>query len=170
MSCNAPTKMVGSKTKKISEMSRQQRLFVKEYMVDLDPVVAYHRAGYKGKGDAARASSSMMMRTWVISKAIDVEMKKLEIRIEINADNIMAELAKIGFDEDENYRGKKNSDKIKALHLMGKHIGMFKDQVEIEVTTPNLILSRSKGVTIENEDLAEKVLNHLPEDYTKNVQ
>ena len=151
-------------------MNRKQRLFVKEYLIDLDQRAAYTRAGYTGVGEACRAAASIMIRTHVIHKAIEAEMKKREKRLYICSDLVLQELCKLGFDDDENYKHKKNSDKIKALELIGKHIGMWKDKLEVQVQVPNLILQRSPGITIEHEKIKEKVLEHLPYGYAQDAE
>lgn len=151
------------------KLTDKQRSFVDEYLIDLNATQAAIRAGYKA-GNAQRASEigSELLQKTPVSDAIARAMAERSRRTGVNADRVVAELAKIAFvnaedvidaetatiktnaaredtaaiqsvkvktfGEDGLEREIKMADKIKALELLGKHLGMFKDKVELSGT------------------------------------
>ncbi|MGL5436605.1 MAG: terminase small subunit [Lachnospiraceae bacterium] len=153
-------------------LTKKQKLFVEEYLIDLNATQAAIRAGY-----SERTSYSMgqrLLKNVEIQNELQERMKQREQRTEITQDRVLQELAKLGFldirrfyDDDgkpkditmlddstaaciaglevlEEYEGSgddrrfvgyvkkyKLTDKIKALELIGRHLGMFKDKTEI---------------------------------------
>lgn len=53
----------------------------------------------------------------------------MEKRSEITIDRILSELASIGL----NKEAERTADRLRALELAGKHLGMFNDRVAVEV-------------------------------------
>ena len=51
-------------------------------------------------------------------------------RTGITADRVLKELAEIAFKQADT-AGVRTSDRIRALELMGKHLGMFRQRVEL---------------------------------------
>lgn len=147
-------------------MTKKQKLFVEEYLVDLNATQAAIRAGYSP--DTAKAIGSENLTKPDIRAHIDKAMAERSKRTGVNADRVVMELAKIAFinavdvinaedatlkddaapedtaaiqsvkvktfptkDGEGVEREIKMADKIKALELLGKHLGMFKDRVEL---------------------------------------
>ena len=135
------------------KMTDKQKAFVQEYLIDLNATQAAIRAGYSRK-NASRIAIELLNKTHV-SKALGAAMKKRQERTEITQDMIVRELAKVAFakyDEDNVQIGLiKTSDKIKALELLGKHLGMFTDKVELS------------GEVNTNADKLDKILEQLNE-------
>lgn len=159
-------------------LTPKQKLFVQEYLVDLNATAAAIRAGYSKKTANRIASENLSKPD--IQAAIQEAMQDREKRTEITQDMVIRELAKLGFfdirklfdengkpfdiskldddtaaalvgldvqdvaDSDGNYIGflkkYKMADKIKALELLGRHLGAWepqnKQQIEIEDLTP----------------------------------
>ncbi|MBQ9460247.1 MAG: terminase small subunit [Oscillospiraceae bacterium] len=103
-------------------MTDKQRRFVEEYLVDLNATAAARRAGYKdpNKGRQLVTKSN-------VSAEIQAAMKQRSRRSEITQDRVLNELASVAFGEgsDENGSPLRVGNKIKALELLGKHLGMF---------------------------------------------
>ena len=101
-------------------LTEKQKRFCEEYLVDLDVARAY-RAAYPKvkKNDTASKLGSRLMKNDEVSDFI----KKLKVersqRTEITADRVLEAIAEIGFGE---FRAK---DRLKALELLGKHLGLF---------------------------------------------
>ena len=147
-------------------MTKKQKRFVEEYLIDLNITQAAIRAGYSPK--TAYSIGSENLKKPEIRACIEKAMAERSKRTGINQDRIIMELAKIGllnpkdlvdFDEatvkeeaaEEDLaaiasvrvkrfptkdgegieREIKMHDKIKALELLGRHFGMFKDKVEV---------------------------------------
>lgn len=143
-------------------MTKKQKLFCKEYLVDLNATQAAIRAGYSP--DSAADIGSENLRKPDIKSAVDKAMAERSRRTGINQDRVLLELARIGFakltdivdpstgkirddaTEDDlaciqsikikpnewgTEREVKLCDKKSALIEIGKHLGMFKTNVEI---------------------------------------
>lgn len=158
-------------TKKLTD---KQRRFVEEYMVDMNATKAAIRAGYSEKTAAVIGAENLIKPN--VQEALAQAQTALSIRTEITQDMVMAELAKIGFANMNNYMGItedgdpfmdlskltadqaaamaevtvedfkdgrgdgardvrrirfKLYDKRAALVDIGRHLGMFKDKVEL---------------------------------------
>ena len=147
-------------------MTKNQKRFVDEYLIDLNATQAAIRAGYSP--ETAGSIGSENLKKPEIRACIEKAMAERSKRTGINQDRIIMELAKIGllnpkdlvdFDEATVKEGAsaedlaaiasvrvkrfptkdgegiereiKMHDKTKALELLGKHFGMFKDKVEV---------------------------------------
>ena len=148
-------------------MTKKQKRFVEEYLIDLNATQAAIRAGYKA--ESARQLANENLTKPYISAAIDRAMAERSKRTGINQDRVIQELARIAFvkitdviDENGEIRRDANVDdlatveavkikevenqwgtgrerevrlasKLKALELLGKHLGMFKDKLDVGV-------------------------------------
>jgi phage terminase small subunit len=75
--------------------SQKQKLFVQEYLVDLNATQAAIRAGYSEA--TAYSQGQRLLKNVEIANMIDEAMKERETRTQVTADMVIAELAKIGF-------------------------------------------------------------------------
>ena len=103
-------------------LTPKQKCFVDEYLVDLNATQAAIRAGYKN----AEIGRQLITKNNV-SAAIQEALQKRSSRTEITQDRVLEELAKVGFKDAADYTDAelKYGNKIKALELLGKHLGMF---------------------------------------------
>lgn len=147
-------------------MTKKQKRFIEEYLIDLNATQAAIRAGYSP--DTAYSIGNENLNKPEIKKHIDIAMAERSKRTGVNADRVVQELAKIAFinamdvidpktatirkdalpedtaaiqsvkvktfGEDGLEREIKMADKLKALDLLGRHLGMFKDKVELSGT------------------------------------
>lgn len=141
-------------------MTKKQKIFVEEYLIDLNATQAAIRAGYSP--NTAGSIGGENLQKPEISTAIAKAMAERSKRTGVNAERVVQELAKIAFvnamdvvnmddatvlsyadrndtaaiqsikvktipmkDGESVEREIKMADKIKALELLGKHIGMF---------------------------------------------
>jgi len=168
-------------------LTKKQKTFIDEYLIDLNATQAAIRAGYSP--DSARQSGCDNMNNPYIRAHIDKAMAERSKRTGVNADRVIQELAKMAFinavdvintedatlkdgalpedtaaiqsvkvksiptkDGEGVEREIKMADKIKALELLGKHLGMFTDKVNLDVQTSDKlddILSQMGGVGLE---------------------
>ena len=143
-------------------MTKKQKRFIEEYLIDLNATQAAIRAGYSPK--TAKDIGCENLAKPNITDAIDKAMAERSRRTGINQDRILLELARIGLakitdvvdpdtgkllpnaSEDDlaciqsikikpnefgTEREVKLYDKKSALVDLGKHLGMFKDKVEV---------------------------------------
>ena len=144
-------------------MTKKQKRFIEEYLIDLNATQAAIRAGYSP--DTAKSIGSENLTKPDIQARIAKAMAERSRRTGVNADRVVMELAKIAFvnandvidmetatvkagalpedtaaiqsvkiktfEEDGLEREIKMADKLRALELLGRHLGMFKDKVEL---------------------------------------
>ncbi len=77
------------------KLTDKQRLFVAEYLVDLNATQAAIRAGYGTK--AAAVTGHENLRKPNIAAAVQVAMQERIARTEVTADRVVKELARLGF-------------------------------------------------------------------------
>lgn len=148
-------------------MTKKQKRFVEEYLIDLNATQAAIRAGYS-PGTAQQMGSENLSKP-VIKDEVDKAMAERSKRTGVTADRVVEELAKIAFIKmtdvvDGNGRIKEDaapedlaciesikykssesdtgsmverevkvSSKLKALELLGKHLGMYQNNVNLNV-------------------------------------
>lgn len=143
-------------------LTKKQKVFVEEYLIDLNATQAAIRAGYSPA--TAKDIGCENLAKPNIKAEIDKAMAERSKRTGVNADRVLLELAKIGFakitdvldpetakikpdaSEDDlaciqsikikpteygTEREVKMYDKKSALVDIGKHLGMFKDKLEL---------------------------------------
>ena len=149
----------------------KKRQFAKEYLIDLNNTQAAIRAGYSAK--TAYSQGERLLRDVEVQKLIQELMQNRSMRVEVTAERVLAEIAKVAFgdvrklfgpggelirisdlDDDAaaciagcdivtvsrgegevEYVAKvKMADKLKALELAGKHLGLFRDGSTVEDT------------------------------------
>jgi len=82
-------------------LTAKQKRFVDEYLVDLNATQAAIRAGYSAK--TARSVGSENLTKPDIAAAIEKRQKRLADKYEVNQERIVAELARIGFANMQDY-------------------------------------------------------------------
>ncbi|MGN0423091.1 MAG: terminase small subunit, partial [Lachnospiraceae bacterium] len=76
-------------------MTKKQKLFVEEYLIDLNATQAAIRAGYSP--ETAQEQGSRLLSNVMVKKEIDKAMAERSRRTGVNADRVVMELAKIAF-------------------------------------------------------------------------
>ena len=182
-------------------LTAKQRVFVQEYLIDLNATQAAIRAGYSEK--TAVVQGARLLTNANVGEAINQALELREKRAEITADRVLAELAKIAFadgsdfarmvtretedgpvtdvvfyDTDTLPKDKKAAisaikktkygiavetyDKIKALELIGRHLAMFTDK--LNVSSDNVTLRETLNDRLE---VVSRALTAPPEAITK---
>ena len=146
-------------------MTRKQKIFADEYLIDLNATRAY-RVAYPSvkKDETAKSAGSRMLTNVNVAKYISERMQERQQRTEITQDMVIKELAAIAFSRATDYAAVKGgtvcikdtdtltedqiraiagikegangievklNDKEKALELLGRHLGMWNDKLDI---------------------------------------
>lgn len=117
-------------------LTLKQKRFVQEYLVDLNATQAAIRAGYSAK-TADRIGPELLGKTCV-SEAIQKAIKRREKRTEVTQDYVIEKLKEIAEKDasDGPESDLKYSSKIKALELLGKHVGAFDGNAKDDKNEP----------------------------------
>ena len=109
----------------MAKLTPKQERFVAEYMVDLNATQAAIRAGYSPK--TAFSIGVENLKKPLIQAAIQEARQAQQKRTEITADFVLSELRKIAADDADDGQNSRlrYTNKIRALELLGKHLGMF---------------------------------------------
>jgi phage terminase small subunit len=78
-------------------MTPKQERFVKEYMIDLNATQAAIRAGYSEK--TAEQQGYQLLQNTSVSAAVAKAMKKRGDKLEITADRVLLEMARLAFSD-----------------------------------------------------------------------
>lgn len=145
-------------------MTKKQKLFVEEYLLDLNATQAAIRAGYSP--ETAGAIGAENLKKPQIQKAVARAMAERSRRTGVNADRVVRELAKVAFANAGDLIDAKDAtlkadaapddlaaiqsikvkdmgdmgierevrlaDKLKALELLGRHLGIFDDRLRVD--------------------------------------
>ena len=110
----------------MSKLTEKQKRFCEEYLIDLNATQAAFRAGYSRK--TAYSIGDENLKKPEIKEYLKQIMQERSERTGVDADMVINELRRIAMTETE-ITGK---EKLKALELLGKHIGIFDGKGEVE--------------------------------------
>lgn len=108
-------------------MTDKQKKFCDEYLIDLNATQAAMRAGYSKK--TAYSIGDENLRKPELQEYIQKRQKEGQERAEITRGDIIDQLKSIGF-VDLDVDNIKATDKIKALELMARMLGLDKPETE----------------------------------------
>lgn len=113
----------------MSKLTDKQARFVEEYLIDLNATQAAIRAGYSEKTAYSIGQENLTKPD--IAAAIQLGRTKLSERALVTQEMVVSGLLKEAKEDGE---GSSHSARITAWAHLGKHLGMFKEQVEHGVT------------------------------------
>lgn len=145
-------------------LNDKQKLFVDEYLIDLNATQAAIRVGYSEK--TAYSQGQRLLKNVEIQKALQGRMDDKESNLIMKQDEILERLTKQARREETEYRvvtlknktmeagvvneserveivklPTNNGDAIKALDLLGKRYAMWTDKQQIEGAVPVTIVN-----------------------------
>lgn len=148
----------------MGKLNERQRLFVDEYIVDMNATQAAIRAGYSKR--TARSQGQRLLTNVDIQNAIQKRMDEKTEKLIMKQDEILVRLSEqarreaIDFqvvltekpkvDDNGNFLGiekkpeivqvpTQNKDAIKAMELLGKRYAMWTEKQQVENITPTFV-------------------------------
>lgn len=119
--------------------------FVSEYMIDFDKNAAARRAGYS-KSDPS-CGFKLMARYPQIVEEVERQCLKIQIRLELSADDVRRGIARIATDpRDVAAGGPSFRDRLAAWVELGKLFGMYQHKIQVtgSLTLVDLLLAADK--------------------------
>ena len=110
-----------------SSLTPRQARFVKEYLVDLNGTQAAIRAGYAVSG--ADVQAVRLLGNARVKAAVDAGAATQHAQLDLTAQKVLTELLGVGYAEVA-ATDVRVSDKLRALELLAKHLGILSDQVD----------------------------------------
>ncbi|MDU0938776.1 MAG: terminase small subunit [Clostridiales bacterium] len=141
--------------KRRDELTPKQKLFIHEYLIDLNATQAAIRAGYSPKG--AKDSGYENKHNPLIKAEIERIMQEKEDSLIAKEDEVLKYLTTVLRSESESEviviegegegvsRARKvnkapdEKERLKAAELLGKRYGAFTDKLDVEITPINII-------------------------------
>lgn len=145
-----------------AEMTNKQKMFVKEYLKDLNGTQAAIRAGYSE--DSAKEIASENLTKPNIREALDKELEARTKKVEISAEYVLGSLKQIAdrcmqAEEVMKYDSEVKdyvsvgeykfdpSGANKSLELIGKYLKMWTDKTETENKNTNVNMTLEEYLT-----------------------
>lgn len=110
------------------ELTPKQSRFVEEYLIDLNGAGAARRSGYSEK--SACYAARRLLGLPHVAQAVQEAMEQRAARNRIRQDEVLGQLMDIAMAKASDVNGAevKLGSKLRALELLGKHLGLFEGQ------------------------------------------
>lgn len=108
---------------KAMSLTDKQERFCLEYVVDFNSAAAAERAGYSVK-TARQQGSRLLTKVDVQQRVRELARESVE-RVELSAEMVLKNLIELAT------KGTPDSTRVRAWELLGKHLAMFTDRVEL---------------------------------------
>ena len=110
----------------MSTFTNKQEMFIKEYLIDLNATQAAIRAGYSEK--TASQQGERLLRNVQVSAAIQEAMNKRSNKLEITAERVLQEIAKLAFYDPRNFFD--DDGRIKPISELDENTAMALGGIE----------------------------------------
>ena len=132
----------------MANLTPKQQRFVEEYLIDLNATQAAIRAGYSEK--TAQEIGSENLSKPMVAKAIAEAQEKLSNKAQVTVEMVVQGLLNEAKDLSD---GSTQSARVAAWAHLGKHLGMFKDKLEHDISDPlKELLQRASGNTLKPKE------------------
>lgn len=106
-------------------LTAKQTRFVEEYLVDVNGAAAARRAGYAP--DGAGNAAWRLLQNREVRQALEARMAQRAQQGQVKQEEVLLALREVAFapGSDANGATVKLASKLRALELLGRHLGMF---------------------------------------------
>ncbi len=129
------------------ELNTKQKRFCEQYLVDGNATKAAIRAGYSQR--SASSIGNENLKKPKIQRYISQLREARKLRTQVTADRILQELATMAFAK----KGVKTGHKLKALGMLGNHVGIFDNQPNLEKQAQTRDVSKIDLLEHNNESI-----------------
>ena len=143
----------------------RQARFVAEYLLDLNATRAAVRSGYSAK--TATVQAARLFTNVHLREAVRAAIEARSARVEIDAGFVLLQLR---LEAERVGPGASHSARVRALELLGKHVGLFTDRhdepTKVEATPPaqrDIVTVSLSGVNLEERQAIVAILKKADE-------
>lgn len=128
----------------MSSLTDKQQRFVEEYVVDFNATQAAIRAGYSE--DTARQTGSENLSKPYIAQAIADLTQEATTATRLTRERVIEGLMDIALN------GRSESARVRSWELLGKHLAMFTDRLEVTQITKDALQAEIERLEAELAD------------------
>ena len=138
-------------------LTEKQKRFCEEYLIDLNAKRAYLVAYPSVKKEKTAASAAArMLKNVNIQKYLQELKQERESRVLVSQDDVIKAIQEIAFDVSE-----KAKDRLRALELLCKHLGMFDQKDELDKEEQKARIAKLRRDAQSEEEKAEIAVSIL---------
>ena len=138
-------------------LTEKQKRFCEEYLIDLNAKRAYLVAYPSVKKEKTAASAAArMLKNVNIQKFLQELKQERESRVLVSQDDVIKAIQEIAFDVSE-----KAKDRLRALELLCKHLGMFDQKDELDKEEQKARIAKLRRDAQSEEEKAEIAVSIL---------
>ena len=110
----------------MDNLTKKQTIFISEYLSDMNATRAAKAAGYSEK--TAYSHGQRLLKNVEVQKVIDEQSKERLNHLNITSMSILQDISDIK----DKCKDSEPKTALRALELLGKHLGMWKERLEIK--------------------------------------
>ena len=138
-------------------LTEKQKRFCEEYLIDLNAKRAYLVAYPSVKKEKTAASAAArMLKNVNIQKYLQELKQERESRVLVSQDDVIKAIQEIAFDVSE-----KAKDRLRALELLCKHLGMFDQKDDLDKEEQKARIAKLKRDAQSEDEKPEIAVNIL---------
>lgn len=138
-------------------LTEKQKRFCEEYLIDLNAKRAYLVAYPSVKKEKTAASAAArMLKNVNIQKYLQELKQERESRVLVSQDDVIKAIQEIAFDVSE-----KAKDRLRALELLCRHLGMFDQKDELDKEEQKARIAKLKRDAQSEDERPEIAVNIL---------
>lgn len=146
-----------------SKMTTKMENFVNEYFIDFNASQACLRAGYKTR--VPNQFAAKLMKHPLVAAAIAERKEERQEKFDLTAEYVITKLVSIA-DKQEEINAQAS---LRALELLGKHLGLYRDRQEISGPDGEAIHVKEEQVRQNVEQFKSKLASLAKRSGTGNV-
>ena len=107
---------------KQTKLNPKQKIFIQHYLHTFNAADSCRQAGY------SESMATKLMHNPLVSSAINSGINSALKKAKIDDQSVIGQLTQIAFEQSPVEKGMRWSDKLRALELLGKHLGIFRQE------------------------------------------